>query len=551
MILLLCRKCLHILSCLNLFLIFGCLVYFTCFPHVCIGGTRITITPLITIDQEYSDNLFLSDNKKEQDIISTFFPGISAEAKTKNNTLEFLYELGYSHYKRFSENDSMRHSSYLSALINISRHAQVQIQNNFKITEDPETGNIYEQDKEQNIISESGYPVEKEIVRRSLNPYLANTSFLSYSQQINRTDNLKIQYSHDILRNEDREIRNRTKFKPEINLNMQPVPYKLGTEWNLAYINDKTYDAVNDPGYLEESINPSFNLTYWPIRHRLTLKTGVSYQKGVTNYNSLNFDDNIFESIKPSWGMTYRFLPNQFKNFTIGSNGYYEKGITYTGQGLSDTSDDFQTWYSMIKLSKKHNRKFDYYIQYSHAITDIIGDDQDNPDYKVYEPSIGIKYILAQGVPLSLRIGYLVRDISLKGNESAITINGDLGAWKFTRYGDISFNASSGYNQDNFGAERLGFGIYYDAGFKINYIFSKYIKGQISGIYKRNRYLDQEDTRDDKTKEIRCSIGFQPEKWLFMGLDYSFRDMDSTSEQDNYKENRIILKIKYSPFYKL
>ncbi|QTA79095.1 Putative beta-barrel porin type 2 domain-containing protein [Desulfonema limicola] len=504
----------------------------------------------MTINSEYTDNIFLSDNNKQNDIITTISPGINLEAKTRNNNIEFLYELGYSHYKILSNNNSLRHNSVLSSNLGISRHTKLQFNNTFKITEDPGLESINNQDIPQDDVSQE-YSVEKETGRHSLESYLTNSSVFNFSHQLNRTDFIEIQYSYDILKNEDPEIRNREQHKPSFNLIYCPVPNRFETKWHMTYMLDDKSDAVNDPGYSEERINPLLDMKYWAIPRRLSLNAGMSYNKGVINYNTLNFDDNIYESLKSSLGMTYHFLPDQVRNLTINTNGYYEKAITYTGEGMSDTSDDFKTWYGLIKVNKKVNHRLDAFVQYGQTITDFMGDGRNNDDYIVYEPSIGIKYILAQEIPLSLSAGYLVRDIDHKELESAITINGKLGAWKFTRYGDISFKASSGYEEDHLGAERLGFGIYYDAGFNINYIFSRYISGKLAGFYKKNRYLDLEETRNDKTKEIRCSLIFKPAKWFLMGIDYSFRDINSTLEQDSYKENRIILKLKYSPYLKM
>lgn len=544
MILLLCRKCLYLLYYCK-YLVFFIII----FIDTASAGSQISIKPLMTINSEYTDNIFLSDNNKQNDIITTISPGINLEAKTRNNNIEFLYELGYSHYKILSNNNSLRHNSVLSSNISISRHTKLQFNNTLKITEDPGLESINNQDILQNDVSQE-YSVEKETGRHSLESYLTNSSIFNFSHQLNRTDFIEIQYSYDILKNEDPEIRNREQHKPSFNLIYYPVPNRFETKWHMAYMLDDKSDAVNDPGYSEERINPLLDMKYWVIPRRVSLNAGMSYNKGVVNYNTLKFDDNIYESLKSSLGMTYHFLPDQVRNLTINTNGYYEKAITYTGEGMSDTSDDFKTWYGLIKVNKKVNHRLDAFIQYGQTIMDFMGDDMDTPDYIVYEPSTGIKYILAQDIPLSLSVGYLVRDIDHKGLESAITINGELGAWKFTRYGDISFKASSGYEEDYLGAEHLGFGIYYDAGFNINYIFSRYISGKFSGFYKRNKYLDLEETRNDKTKEIRCSLIFQPAKSFFMGIDYSIRDINSTLEQDSYKENRIILKIKYSPYLK-
>ncbi len=268
--------------------------------------------------------------------------------------------------------------------------------------------------------------------------------------------------------------------------------------------------------------------------------------------NPFHDNDNQYETIKPSIAFFYHFLPYKL---TLESDTSYEKGISYDNHGLTDPSDDFDAWKFNIRITKQFTRNFEFFFQYHQALMNFKNNDETDTaheDYKVFEPSFGFQYNFTDKIPMSLTIGYLIRDME-SGKENMITLNGKIGDWEFAKNASLNFMASSGYNQDNFGAEQMGFGFYYDARLNVNYIFSKYIKGNIYGLYKRNRYLDNEgikdkDTRDDSTKEIGAGFDIKPYKWMLINISYKFRDVNTTIDKNSYTDNRFGFTITFIPF---
>ncbi len=526
-----------------------------CMAKNSFGKYRVTFQPTLSVSSEYTDNLFLdnSSDLKEDEIITVISPGFIAELKSKDKGGSLTYILGHTRYEKFSENRIWRHNARMTGWMAFSKYTRMDFQDTAIITEDPA------KDVRQ-IIDDTGRPEisepERETIRRTRDRYLTNAAQLTFSHKFNRYDSISLKYMWDILRNEDPEIRNEMGHRPSVKLIYWPVPNRLELLSEISYMWKTAYDAVGDPGYREESIDPYFDLTYWIIPRRFSLTGGISYTKGLVNDEAdladpLNDDDNWYESIKPSIALFYDFLPYEL---TLESDAYYEKGISYDNHGLTDPSDDFDSWNGNIRVTKRFTRNFEVFFQYHHAIMNFKArDDTDtaHEDYKVFEPSVGFQYNFTGKIPMNLRIGYLVKDKE-SGKEDMVTLNGQIGNWRFTKNGSLNFLASSGYNQDNFGAEQMGFGFYYDAKLNVDYIFSKYITGNIYGLYRRNRYLDNEgikdkDTRDDSTKEIGAGVDIKPYKWMLININYKFRDVNSTTEEDSYTDNRFAFTITFIP----
>ncbi|MEZ4526349.1 MAG: outer membrane beta-barrel protein [Desulfobacterales bacterium] len=510
----------------------------------------IRVKPVIMMGEEYTDNLFLSKKSKEDDLITVISPGVIAEAGNRKGSVRFSYNLGYSHYQLHSEYDAWRHDSQLIGNINLSRHTRMEFRNSFLLTEEPAESIEDRREAEDEVPEPEIYEAEAETVRRSRYRYYTNSSQIRMVHQFGKADSLRFAYACDLLKNEDRTVQNETRHHPSAGLTYWMIPQRLGLDADIKYLRNDISDAKEDPGYLEETLTSSAYMTWWALPPRLRFKPGLTYIKGVSNEENADNEDNWYESITPLLQIMYRFS----RHWNIEAEGYITKAITYNSENLTDLSDDFETWRGSLTLTHQFGRRLEAFFSYMHSATDYMGDDEKNDDYEdyiLYEPSAGFRYILAEGLPFSLSMGYLVRDKKLTGKESAITLNGELGSWKFCRYGSAKFSASSGYNEDYFGPDNLGFGFYYRADASVEYVFSQYVTGRLYGRYLRNRYLDNEETggetRNDKNRELGAGLVFQPQKWWFLSADYIYRNVSSTDEQDSYKENRILLKIGVSP----
>lgn len=517
------------------------------YPDSVVAGDRIEIKPIFTIEEEYTDNLFLSDQIKERDFITTVTPGILIEAKARTRDVSFLYEVGRSFYDRFSENDSWRQHSLLNGYFSLGRHTRVDFRNDFLITEEP-TANLRDILLESD--NSSSEPVERiaetETVRRSREKYTTDTAHLAFTHDFSPYDSLIIQYDFDFLDNQDPSVRDKIRHRPAAAFKYWISPDRLGLEGGAYYSREDVSDSTAQVGYRQDSIHPSTYLLYWAIPERLFFRTGIAFQYGEytggEQISDLVDDPNQkYSSYAPVIEMKYISIPQKFG---VDAMVMYEIGENDIGRGFSNPTDNFESWKGSLAFIKLFSRQLKGFVRYDHGIVDFDGEEA---DYTVYAPAIGFEYLLTRDLPLIFSLGYAVRDLKVGSADQALIFNGELGKWRFVKDGALSFKAASGYDESNYGAERLGFGWYYNAEALAEYQFSRYLTGTMSGFYEKNQYTDYETQRDDATLELTTGLVFKPDSWYSLRLDYSYRTVDSTLEENDYTENRVFLEIVLSP----
>lgn len=119
-------------------------------------------------------------------------------------------------------------------------------------------------------------------------------------------------------------------------------------------------------------------------------------------------------------------------------------------------------------------------------------------------------------------------------------------AWPFRR-GQISILALSGYEQDDEGSDDNGLNIYYQGRIGADYALLRRLTADASFGFRWDDYPDQEESRTDITTTVGAGLNYQPLPWLTSRLEYTFRNRDSDSEEDEYTENRVFFSITIAP----
>jgi len=258
----------------------------------------------------------------------------------------------------------------------------------------------------------------------------------------------------------------------------------------------------------------------------------LGYLHTILENEDPDIEDN--ERHNPSIAITYWFIPRQLG---------FETNISYT-RGELEILDDFNNWTGNVKLIKCFTRHFEGFIQYTHTYMDYQGDSE---NYQIYDPAIGIDYAIDQDTHLSFSVGYFYQDREKSEDESGLSINGNLGkSWTFKR-GSINFTGSSGYDETYFGAENLGFDIFYQAQYNASYSFTKHISGNITSSYRRDNYVNLASERKDNTAKVAIGLTFQPLQWVFIRLNYTYQLVNSTLDENDYVENKGLIGITFQP----
>ncbi len=509
-------------------------------------------TPRFSLSEEYTDNLLLNNTDKQDDFITVFSPGIVARGwdRTDNVTLE--YTPGYSMYNNFSENNTLRHNAQLYGKFAFSRRTKLNFRNTFIATEDPMSQTLYpsldseekNQEEEAGGLSKPKEPLteseqrqkaREETVRKSRKQYFTDNADIELNHQFGKQDNLSLKYAYKMLKNQDESIEDESGHNPSLTFTYWTIPSRLGFRTAAKYNHTDFSETSQRTAYKEESIMPSAGVTYWIIPRNFSIDAGMSYRKGSfsepVDKNSpepLITPETDEESINPTFAIMYRF-PLYKSDLNM--------SLSYMEGRFSDPTKDFDNLYGTIKLNKKFTNKLSGFVQYSHTVAKFSEGRTEN--YSIYDPTVGITYLLGGEIPLTVGIGYFIRDKEISENEGAVSFKSNIGkAWTFGKT-TLNLSANSGYDQSYFGAQQLGFGIFYDIKSALRHSFSKDTMGDISAAYRKDKYLDEKAARNDENREAGAGITwFLFQKWASVRLGYTFRDVISTLSENSYTENR-------------
>lgn len=256
-----------------------------------------------------------------------------------------------------------------------------------------------------------------------------------------------------------------------------------------------------------------------------------------------NDDPEVEDSVRsnPYAGLVFMFSDQLGLEFTC---SYISGEFEYSDNLTLEPSDDFDNFKGSLKLSRIFTRKISGFLQYSHTFMYNKGD---TSDYQIFDPSLGISYQFQDDFTFSLGLGYYIQDKKRDLNNEDFSINSDLTKlWKLKKAA-ISLSGSSGYNESYFGAENLGFEIFYQGALSANYSISKKLLGNASATFRHDDYKDIEPDRDDTNIRLSTGITWVFKKIYNINLSYSYRIVDSKIDQNDYKENRVVLQIRLAP----
>jgi len=501
------------------------------------AGYQITFTPRVSVNTDYSDNLFLQSENEAYDYITVISPGFTAQAMNRTWNVTLSYDMGYSCYEKFVQYNTLRHNAQLTGGIGFTKHTRLDFKNTFLLTEEDVTKveEAGSETEESPLTEPKTHVAEKETVRRTREQHYSDDMLVVLTHQFGEADIFNAKYSYNILKNEDTAVQDTTRHNPSLSFVYWPLPGQFGVNASLSYKREERSDTAEQAGYWEESVIPSVGVKYWFIPRQLGIEADIFYTK--EDFLDISDGRNKWDkSLKPSIRLIFKPASGRLG---------FESSLVNTGALASDPTRDFDNWQGSMKISRQLTKQLEGFFQYTHTVMDFKGNGE---NYSVYDPSVGITYTFAEGLPLTFSLGYFIRNKAQSEDDAALALNGNLGkTWNFNRHGSVSLTTSSGYDEDYIGAERLGFGIYYDAKSTAKYAFSKYLSADLYGSFRRDKYTDLETTRNDETRELGSGLTFRKNPWVIR-VDYTRRTIDSTLSENDYDENRITLKVVLSPF---
>ena len=203
-----------------------------------------TFQPRVSASEEYTSNVFLSEDNEEDDYITVVSAGFTAAALGKTGGLEVSYDPAYTKYLDFDENDAWRHDARLHGWSDLGKRTRFDVWDAFLQTEDPL--------EEEDILALRDNDVEQEgdpTIRKGRRTFYRNTARARLSHQFGKDDSIYAGFLYGLLRNDDPQEEDNDRYSPSLGLNYWFGP-KFGLESNANYTRgefDRDSDFVGDP----------------------------------------------------------------------------------------------------------------------------------------------------------------------------------------------------------------------------------------------------------------------------------------------------------------
>jgi len=292
------------------------------------------------------------------------------------------------------------------------------------------------------------------------------------------------------------------------------------------------------------------NTAIMRLNHRLGHKSNVY---GEFLYSFLRNDDPSLEDndrYQPSIGLNYWFNPE----YGIETRGTYTKGKFSRDNELRGMpTDDFDNWFGSFRFIRNMTKQLAVYAQYNHTQRNYDGDEDD--DYTLYEPSVGLEYNFDRYFRVTFGLGYFYQDIDNDDNEEGLFGSGEIRKIWDLRRGEIRLTGATGLRQNDFGAQRLGLERFGTLRTDANYYFTRTFRGDLRGVFNYSDVInpDEADGIDKQKRYVgEAGLSYIPLRWMALRLSYQYTQFDSDVKNDiarigrtdeTYRENRVMFMI--------
>jgi hypothetical protein len=261
------------------------------------------------------------------------------------------------------------------------------------------------------------------------------------------------------------------------------------------------------------------------------------------------------QEISPSVGMTYWW--STWTGIELGAD--YLRGLYSGGQGATNTQDgtdqdDFYQVSGRVRLNHRLSPQFGIFEQYRQIYRNYDGnqagqaqtgtDGQQNQDYMVYAPSVGVFYQFDPTLTASLGVGYYYQQVQNGKDQQGPFPTVDINKlWDYQTW-SIRTRGSSGIGSQDFGADNQGFTRYAQADITGQYNFTRQFYGEASFLYRYSDYINGEDDEVDHTIRPQVALGYKVFRWMDVKLSYSYNKYIVTNNsQDDYAENSVLFTV--------
>jgi hypothetical protein len=273
---------------------------------------QLTFTPRASTSLEYTDNLFLSEKNKEDEIITVVSVGFTLSLSEKNMGLEISYDPSYAFYNDFDENDSWRHNARVFAWSDLGKNTRLEITDRFLFTEDP-LG-------EEDLVRDDQVIIPGDTtIRKSRNQYYTNTAIARLNHRFGVNNLLYAEFLQSFLRNDDPDTEDNDRYQPSVGLT-----YWFGQRYGLETRGSYTRGIYSQDSDFQGTPTDNFDNWFGSLKGIRNISRNFSlyaqYDHAYRNYDG-NFD-NDYHLYSPSAG--FQYSPEKDLRFALGLGYFYQ-----------------------------------------------------------------------------------------------------------------------------------------------------------------------------------------------------------------------------------
>jgi hypothetical protein len=287
------------------------------------GGFLSKFHPYITLQEDYTDNFFLTHTNTQDDWITTVSPGLTFSTTTENSGIDLSYILGLVSYAKHSEDNYISHSGALNTFYNFAPRLTFRLRDVFIRSEEPREAD-YALGAPSNLLLLGTERTRAVYTRNVLEP--------SLTYQFGREDRFELFYRNNIYRNENPLFEN-----SEENFINPRLAYWFNIQNGIVL--EYAFTLANferSADFQEHMARARYNYRFNP---HSTIFGDFIFRK--LDFESPMIDYNVYN---PSIGMDHAFSPTLSGTVQLGyfwlipEEGATESGLSY-GASLTKLSE--------------------------------------------------------------------------------------------------------------------------------------------------------------------------------------------------------------------
>ncbi len=251
--------------------------------------------------------------------------------------------------------------------------------------------------------------------------------------------------------------------------------------------------------------------------------------------DDLMLDDSTEQS--PYASMTYWFNTRNGLELS-----YSYTTVDFSRDDNFPLDDDYDGHAPGIRYLRRFSPHTTGFVGYTYTTRDFDGVTE---DYDVHDGSVGIEHAFSPDLSLSADVGYFVRKKEFSDEDEGPTFHASL-IKRFER-GTLDLEGDGGWDETYMDAEDRGFTKFWSVLAHFEYRLLESLNTYVGGSYRW-----EEDDLDliSKTWRGNCGLSWDFHRWFSLALDYTYANRDDDMEADDYKVNRVMLRLTGSRLFR-